>query len=219
MCINEDDDTKTNCRTEICADSGRKTIVDIRNPVDSILDGLCQTTAEFIRMNDPHKLITPNMITTAGLIMGLIALAMIISKKYLLAFVFFWLYYFLDCLDGYYARRYDMVTQVGDYYDHFRDIFITTSACFLIYYHLQTPREKTIFLIIIIVMVVAMLTHFGCQELYSSIQENNDCLALLSSLIHHKEYIKFTKYFGSGTFILVVSLFILYLNSANSNIN
>lgn len=206
---------KINCGNETCPNNGRKMSADNENPIDDGIVNICEKVAEIIRSNDKHKIITPNMITTVGLLMGLIAIALLWKKKYYFAFIFFWICYFFDCLDGYYARRYDMVTQFGDYYDHFRDIFINAVISILIYHQLNTPEEKSVFTIVLIVLIILMCTHFGCQELNSSIKENNACLKVLSPMISHKEYIDYTKYFSSGTFTLVISLFILYLSKIN----
>ena len=211
MCI-ENYEGKTNCGNEDCPLNGKKINTIFENPIDHYIVKACEKVAEAIRKNDTNKIITPNMITTVGLIIGVISIYLLYKKKYYLAFVFFWLCYFFDCLDGYYARRYDMVTQFGDYYDHFRDIFVNVAVSILIYNQLKTPNQKSVFLIVVIVFSIFMLTHFGCQELNSSVQENNKTLAILSSMISCKEYIKYTKYFGSGTFITIISGFILYLN-------
>jgi len=32
--------------------------------------------------------------------------------------------YMFDCWDGYYARKYNMESKFGDYYDHVSDMFI-----------------------------------------------------------------------------------------------
>jgi len=211
MCI-LDSLGKINCGKETCPDNGRKICSDHENPIDKTLVYMCEKVAEFIRSKDTYKIITPNMITTVGLLMGVIAIALLYKKQYYLAFIFFWLCYFFDCLDGYYARRYDMVTQFGDYYDHFRDIFVNVAVSILIYQQLSTPEEKSVFTIVFIVSIILMFTHFGCQEMNSAITDNNACLKILSPLIGHKEYIDYTKYFGNGTFTMVISLFILYLS-------
>ena len=105
-----------------------------------------------------------------------------------------------------------MVTQFGDYYDHFRDIFVNVAVSILIYQQLNTPEEKSVFTIVFIVLIILMFTHFGCQEMNSAIKDHNACLKILSPLIGHKEYIDYTKYFGNGTFTMSISLFILYLS-------
>lgn len=210
MCIFNESE-KINCGDEKCPHNGTKIINLHENPIDAHLIKLCKIVAEHIRFHDTRKVITPNMLTTVGLILGLISLVLISRKKYYLAFVFFWLCYFFDCIDGYYARRYKMTSQFGDYYDHFRDIIINGVVLILIYQHLNTRQEKNTFVIIGTIALILMLTHLGCQELNSAVQKDNICLKFLSPLSKKKEHIKYTKYVGNGTYILVISLFILYL--------
>ena len=211
MCITEDDGAQTKCGREECRDNGRKMGMENENPIDVHIVNLCEVAAELIRANDPNKTITPNMLTTIGLISGVVAILLLLKKQYVGAFIMIWVYYFFDCLDGYYARRYNMVTQAGDYYDHIRDILINIPICFIIYKQLKTDEDRAKFIIIFSVLLVLMLTHFGCQEIFSRDQENNRSIHILRSLINEKEYINCTKYFGGGTFILATSLSILYL--------
>lgn len=199
---------KTNCDDQNCCDKGRKVFQNVENPIDSNLVKICEKIAPTLRKN---KSLTPNMITTLGLLIGLLTIYFLYREEYLISFILFWITYFFDCLDGYYARRYDMVTDFGDYYDHFRDIFITITIVIIIYLKLHNRAEKNIFAIVLIVSTIFMLSHFGCQELNTSVDGSNDCLKIFSPLIKHKEYITYTKYVGCGTFILILSLFILYL--------
>lgn len=212
MCYNIDGN-KRNCENDNCPDKGRKVFKNIENPIDSTLVQICEKISPILRKN---RSLTPNIITTIGLIIGLITIYFLYRDAYLTAFCLFWITYFFDCLDGYYARRYDMVTDFGDYYDHFRDIFVTITILIIIYLKLKTSGEKSVFIIVLIISTVFMLTHFGCQELNTSINGSNDCLKIFSPLISRKEYICYTKYVGCGTFILTISLFIFYLYWKNN---
>ena len=37
----------------------------------------------------------------------------------------------MDCLDGFYARKYNMTSQFGDYLDHLSDVFKTTCLFYI----------------------------------------------------------------------------------------
>jgi len=166
-------------------------------------------------LTDPlHKLgVTPNMITTFGLILGLFSIYFLIHNQYVMSFVFLWLTYWTDCLDGYLARKYNQVTKLGDYLDHFRDIFVTGSIIILLFMKMNGLAVKISSAIIIAIFAFMMCYYIGCQESLSDYTEHNDCLDCFRKLCGKRleEEIKYTKHFGCGTFILVISLFILIL--------
>ena len=66
---------------------------------------------------------TPNMVTTLSIIFGLLAAYEIIYGNFIFAAFLVLVSYYLDCVDGKLARKYNMVSQLGDYYDHFGDLF------------------------------------------------------------------------------------------------
>lgn len=185
---------------------GRKICSEMDNPIDNIMITLCEPIASELYRISPK--ITPNMITSVGMIIGLACIYALYKKRYITAFILYWICYFFDCLDGYYARKYNMVTKFGDYFDHFRDIFVSGAVIYLLYINMNTTK-RDVYVITMIVFTIGMLTHFGAQELNSVSPEHNDCLRMLTPLCKHKDHITFTRYAGCGTFILVVSLFIL----------
>jgi phosphatidylglycerophosphate synthase len=188
--------------------AGRKIPSCIENPIDNIIiKGFCEPVSNILRSISPK--ITPNMITTFGMIIGLLTIYALYKKKYILAFFLFWFCYLLDCLDGYYARKYKMVTRFGDYFDHFRDLFVCVFVIYLLYKDMNTKVQKDVYIISVIVFAILVCTHFGAQELNSMSPEHNECLGMLTQLCKHKDYIEYTKFFGCGTFMLVLSLFIL----------
>jgi phosphatidylglycerophosphate synthase len=192
---------------------GRKVPECMENPIDAVLVNIAEPLSNSIHKISPH--ITANMITAIGMVIGVACIACLAKGYYLAAFILYWICYFFDVLDGYYARKYDMITKFGDYFDHFRDVFINIVVCWFIWWKLEDQSLRDIFIITLIVFGIGMLSHFGCQEQNTSFTEHNDCLAILKPLIKHKEYISFTKHFGCGTFIFAISLFILVLSVKN----
>ena len=117
----------------------------------------------------------------------------------------------MDCLDGYYARKYNMITVFGDQYDHFRDIFINFTIYVLIFTKLKTTKQKIFFVVMMILFLLLSFIHLGCQEKIYNTSNNNDFLSPLKFLCINEKNIKYTKFFGTGTNILVISLIILML--------
>ena len=74
---------------------------------------------------------TQNGITWLSNISSFIALIFLWNKNLLLFFVFWHINYWFDCMDGYMARKYDMVSDYGDMIDHLGD-WISMLGIFLI---------------------------------------------------------------------------------------
>jgi len=182
-----------------------------QNPIDIFLLFLCRL------IDDPlHKVnITPNMITIFGLFLGLLSIHFLIKKNYILAIAFLWLTYFTDCLDGYMARKHNQITRLGDFLDHFRDQFVILCVVFIVCLHIKNFQFRLIFLTITMIVGTLSLSQLGCQERISEYQDHNDCLDKLRHLCpgNAEENIKITRWFGCGTFYLVLSIFIFLLKS------
>ena len=69
----------------------------------------------------------PNLITLARMVMAPVAILMIVSDRYLEAFLTFLLAGFSDAVDGFIARHFDMRTELGAYLDPLADKALLTS--------------------------------------------------------------------------------------------
>jgi cardiolipin synthase len=63
----------------------------------------------------------PNLITVARLVLAPAAVLMIVSQRFLLAFVIFVVAGLSDAIDGFIARRFDLRTELGAYLDPLAD--------------------------------------------------------------------------------------------------
>jgi CDP-diacylglycerol--glycerol-3-phosphate 3-phosphatidyltransferase len=190
-------------------DHGNKIFDEHQNPIDNILLVVCKQIAPFLYRNK----ITPNMITFFGLITGIISIYFLIKKQYFLCFIFLWITYWSDCLDGYIARKYDQVTLFGDYFDHVRDNFVVITLVVFVIMQIKTTQNKILVAIILFIFFILMNAQLGCQEKLTPYTMHNDCLALTKMFCigNAEKTIYVTKWFGCGTFILVLSLIIIYL--------
>jgi hypothetical protein len=93
-----------------------------------------------------------------------------------------------------------MTTKLGDYYDHFRDIFINGLVIIIIYSKIKDENIRRLYLFSVIVFGFLLCCHFGCQEKNSFNKSNNGCLEIFTRLCYDKENIHNTKHFGNGTF-------------------
>ena len=97
---------------------GIKLETQFENPIDLVLNSVA------VKMNKILYVchFTPNIITLISLIVSLIGVYYIQLKYYKLGALLFFVGYFFDCADGIFARKYNMTTKFGDYFDHISDI-------------------------------------------------------------------------------------------------
>ena len=98
--------------------SGAKLPASLECPVDSLLYTIVDPVVDLC-----HSLgVTPNMVTLGSLMCTVQSLRAFASARTQAALIFWALAYFLDCVDGAEARRYDQETAVGDVADHWSDV-------------------------------------------------------------------------------------------------
>lgn len=142
----------------------RKTPAELTGSIDNkILDFVEATSPYFKAMN-----FTPNMLTTLSLITGLASMYYFYYDNAIPATILYFLSYLFDCYDGFYARKYGMVTDFGDYYDHVKDVSIALIFFFIVYLKIGylNKTEIIVFIIVGVVLLLLGTVHIGCQEVY-----------------------------------------------------
>jgi phosphatidylserine synthase len=153
--------------------------------------------------------ISPNMIT--------------ISRAFLLIFIYNYLFktnkkiepiiliiifYFMDCLDGHLARSTNRVTKIGDILDHSADFIFLTMLTYFIY--INNFKNKKIILIIYLAFLYLGLVHMGIQQLNYIDKNPNKKYEYIDTFnyLHYfdKNAIKWSRYFGCGSFIFITLL-------------
>ena len=189
------------------------------NPIDVLLYKHIDTITPILNKYN----LTPNHITAVSLLFGISASYYLFHDKYFLSAITWFLAYYFDCVDGKLARQYDMVTKFGDYFDHSSDIFKVLLLIYVMYLKLKGKRfSKLLILIFTLIIINFMLvgSQFGCQEKITKDinrkrnknMEESETLALTERLIITDCYtqMNYTKYFGSGTVIVFISLLLLF---------
>ena len=152
-------------------------------------------------MSDFFRCMSPNFITSIANVLRALAVLFLYQNKVLLFAPLFFIGYYFDCLDGHHARRYNKSSRFGDYYDHFSDIFFNTLVVYWIY-----KNQKNWFpLITISIICIIMNIHFGCQQQFHQ-SETGETIDITKVLCTNKHNIKYTRYFGAGTFATAMSL-------------
>lgn len=192
----------------------RKIPKELENPIDNI----CIDVGDHLS-GTFHKLgFTANGLTGMSFLLGLVAIYYYVQKDYVRSSVYFFISYMFDCFDGFYARKYGMVSDFGDALDHARDTTITVGLLFLIlkkYWKVGGWRRYLPFAVIPFFIIMEM--HIGCQEIYfGSSGPGSKFLSILKHTCPQKtkegvlETMKITRYFGSGTFMVYIVFLILY---------
>lgn len=106
---------------------------------------------------------TPNHLTSLSFFFQGISL-FFLNQNFLYTYTFLYLIgYYFDCIDGPMARKHNMVTVFGDWYDHVTDIF-----CFIIanyFYIFQYNLLENSFIVAsYLFFMIALVGYIGCQE-------------------------------------------------------
>lgn len=181
---------------------------DYENPIDNmIVNYICQPISSFI-----HKLkITPNQITTIGLLSSLYGSYHLYYYNIKLFIIFYLFAYVCDCLDGFIARKYNQFSKFGDYYDHITDILQMCLVIWILIYKYNLIKYPKIIILSLIILIIFSITQ-GCQEILMG-NNSSVIIGITKKMCSHKiiKKISFLRYFGSATIILYVMGIAYYL--------
>lgn len=159
---------------------------------------------------------TPNLLTTCRLLCGLWSRWCLWHDRPI-AFAF-WHHvgYGFDCLDGQMARAYDMVSRVGDIYDHVTDAVLDILLVWIIVrkYGALPPALLLLVGSMLGLCVVAM----GCQQRYyhaanpHAPAESLDAPRALCPPGEPERILRWTRLFGTGTWQWFTMSLVLYLH-------
>lgn len=149
---------------------------------------------------------SPNIITTISFFFGILSSYFLYNNNNKIAIILHLLAYYFDCLDGYFARKYNMCTIFGDYYDHITDAIKFCLTIFILY--IKNKEYLLKYLKFIILFLLLSVTHLGCQENIYDGKESN-YLRLCKKLCFSNYLANYLRYFGCGMYQLFIS-FIMY---------
>lgn len=149
---------------------------------------------------------TPNILTTYSLLFGLSSIYFLHNSNLNIFVLCWWIAYFFDTFDGLFARKYKMVSKFGDLYDHTKDIVVFTMLMIYLYQNYKITNGN---IIVIITAIILMNIHLGCQERYVNNDESHT-LSYLKILCPNATFIKYSRYFGPGTFNMMLPLYIYF---------
>jgi phosphatidylglycerophosphate synthase len=192
--------------------NGRKISRDNDNPIDNTLIDISYKLGKVFKIFN----FTPNMITTISLLITLIGINNIYNGNYKIGAILYFIGYFFDCMDGNYARAYNMTSKFGDYYDHISDVMKIIILIICLYLLKIKRKTKILFIIIFLIFILLSFIHLGCQEKNNNEVNDDTILKYLKPLCINKENIIYTRYYGVGTLQMIISLFIFNIKFINN---
>jgi phosphatidylglycerophosphate synthase len=190
----------------------------MENPIDNLFI----YAAEFLNDKVFYPLhFTPNILTTISLIFGIAGAYAVYRQWFLVFAICYGIAYLFDCADGNFARRYNMVTKFGDWYDHIADItkfILTLLAIMMLPASVMTLPYKIAFLVILFILGIFMMIHIGCQEQNYPVDEWST-LTHTKKYCPKKEYIYYSRYGGIGTvtaYYMIFGIIMFYITTAKS---
>ena len=187
--------------------NGRK-IDDVKeNPIDNILINITEY------LNPLYKSLhfTPNILTFLSLLSTLVGLYIYTKNYIVLGSILYFVGYYFDCADGNFARRYNMTSRFGDYFDHISDVIKFLLLIYMIYLQKIHKNTKTTVFIIFAILSILILVHIGCQE--KNYPKTDSVLTNLIILCKEKKYIHITRFFGIGTMQFAITIILLFLKN------
>ena len=184
----------------------RKIPREFENPIDDVLIDWADRLCGVLRATN-H---TPNMITTYSFVSALAAM-WALWKGHIGWFAGLWaLQYFWDCVDGHYARKYNMSSKFGDLYDHVTDL---VSALGLGLVVISKYRPGFWMYVLIAALGIPVFVHAGCQQkVHEQEQAEKESMDAFKNMCKDPSWIRWTRFLGFGTFQFALIALVVYLH-------
>ncbi len=172
----------------------RKVPSELENPIDDLVISIANVVCPFFHKTG-H---TANMITLYSIIFKILSLRALYESKFRIFALTWMAAYFFDCLDGHFARKYGMVSGLGDALDHVSDMVHFGVAVILL---LQKKPPSHLLLLLFTISTLS-LKNFGCQQRMYKANNPEEMVEFLDknqTSCSRMEDIKWTRFFGSGT--------------------
>lgn len=146
---------------------------------------------------------TPNQITYLSALSGLLSLGFFIHSKLFVTTIFYFLSYLFDCVDGRYARKYNMTSNYGMMIDQVTDVIVNIPILFLLLIRLLN-KLYIVKIILLLTMTYLLSLSFSLNEAYECIIKNN-----------HDDFYNIKKYSiidsGENCYVFLYNIF-LFIN-------
>tara|TARA_B100001093_G_C26541681_1_gene890574 strand:- start:7 stop:657 length:651 start_codon:yes stop_codon:yes gene_type:complete len=167
--------------------------------------------------------LTPNDITTLGILFNAFAIYNLINGEFMVFIFLAILGHLCDILDGLYARKYNLTTKFGVYYDRFAD-WLKLMALFFAAYVIYR-KHVTIFIYILLYIISFMCNiHYAFKNTLKERQNYKKYEVLKLWTIFLKkvktkkilQLMRYTNFFDENLSMFYILLVICYLNYKSS---
>ena len=179
-------------------------------PMDSLDKFIVGTLCEPMSVAFYESGHTANGISFYGLLFDLMYLFALYQADIVRFTAYFWLAYIFDCLDGFYARKYNMESVFGDIFEHCRDIASILTLFAILYSH-----DKFTWYITVAITLGSALTGFHVAAAQRQIAkrekirtETLDSLVLLN---FGEKFDTFALHYGVGMYMLTLNILVIFM--------
>lgn len=162
-------------------------------------------------------IIHPNILTTLRLVIMIGLTVAFYRKKYtIMMALLVQVCWFLDHLDGDMARRHNLVTKFGDYYDHIVDVTYLLPLYVILIFRLYVKPGFIVLLLLLILLNITTSILISCHEqlFHKKNKQTKSTLQILSSICYvNKQQLKVLKFFGGSVLMLYVGFLMIYVNN------
>jgi phosphatidylglycerophosphate synthase len=192
---------------------GTKLPSNLDNPFDSLMMYFGEKSLPMLK----YLNFTPNILTLIGGMFVIFSIAFILTYKFAYAALFYAIAYWFDCVDGQYARYYGITSKGGEKLDHFVDAVRNVLTCISIYIIKISTFKKIVFAIFYVIFTLTNHYATNCAQNYYFMNSNtNDKYHMKDQMSFCKhqpsKQLKYIRFIGSGTKILFIIGFLLYLS-------
>ena len=184
----------------------RKLPTSMENPLSNLFIHLADDISPVLRRTG-H---TPNLIT---LYSGSSAAAALLALHHghVGLFAGLWMLHpFWDTVDGHYARKYGMTTKLGDMLDHTTDVAAFVGLCAVVWHRYDLRRTPLALKAALAATLLLFFVHLGCQQRHMG-GGGGETLDALQPLCLDTAWTRITRWFGHGTWHVLVVLAVLYM--------
>ena len=171
--------------------------------IDTIITKLCLQTLDF--WNGIGA--TPNLLTTLGLVASVLSLYFFYHKNAKYAILFLLIRCYFDYADGLLARKFNQISEIGDWYDHVTDWLYGVGIFTVIY---KISDSRLLHLSFVAFFTFSYLIHMGCIE--KEYIKHSQKETTISRLRHYSVKPELMKYFDNGTLYLAIIMVMIAIS-------
>lgn len=153
---------------------------------------------------------TPNVLTTLGLVTSIACVYYVWKRNVGLALAFLMLRMYFDYADGLMARKYEQLSELGDWYDHIVDTFAFGIPLIIVLLASSKPVGYTV---PVVLAIIASMINNGCSEneYRDATGERSASLSLISKMCVSGSIFKWT----DGVVQYLIISIVIYIMCVN----